>query len=196
MIKKKTGFWTFIFSLIPGAGEMYLGFFKQGISLMLLFFADIAIASTSGGLAIFTILLPVIWFYSFFHVHNLASMPDEEFYVQEDSYLWETSQNSLMSGFPQALTSGKGQRIFGILFIIVGISSLWGALRSFLFRYLDEVSYSTYVSPLLDNIPRVLIGILITILGIWLIAGKKKELLSEDKESSEKDQKQIEVKNE
>jgi hypothetical protein len=27
---------TFIFSLIPGAGEMYMGFKKQGISIMLL----------------------------------------------------------------------------------------------------------------------------------------------------------------
>ena len=32
MQKQKRGFWLFIFSLIPGAGEMYMGFKKQGIS--------------------------------------------------------------------------------------------------------------------------------------------------------------------
>ena len=37
MQKQKRGFWLFIFSLIPGAGEMYMGFKKQGISIMLLF---------------------------------------------------------------------------------------------------------------------------------------------------------------
>ena len=37
MKKQKHGFWVFIFSLIPGAGEMYMGFKKQGISIMLLF---------------------------------------------------------------------------------------------------------------------------------------------------------------
>ena len=31
MKKQKHGFWVFIFSLIPGAGEMYMGFKKQGI---------------------------------------------------------------------------------------------------------------------------------------------------------------------
>ena len=70
MQKQKKGFLLFISSLIPGAGEMYMGFFKQGISIMTLFWAIIAIA---GGLNIssLVIFLPVLWFYSFFHVHNL-----------------------------------------------------------------------------------------------------------------------------
>ena len=38
MTKKKSGFWTFVFSLLPGAAEMYMGFMKMGISLMGLFF--------------------------------------------------------------------------------------------------------------------------------------------------------------
>lgn len=196
MIRKKTGFWTFIFSLIPGAGEMYLGFFKQGVSLMLLFFADVTISSTSGGLAIFIMLLPVIWFYSFFHVHNLASLPDEEFYALEDSYLWDSAQGSLLNGLPQTLTSGKGQRVIGILFVLIGLSSLWSVLRSFLYRYVDEAFYTTYIRPLLDNIPRALIGILIILIGVWLIAGKKKELLSGDEDPSLKEPKQLEAKKE
>ena len=44
MPKQKRGFLLFICSLIPGAGEMYLGFFKQGISIMTLFWAIVAIA--------------------------------------------------------------------------------------------------------------------------------------------------------
>ena len=78
MQKQKKGFLLFISSLIPGAGEMYMGFFKQGISIMTLFWAIIAIA---GGLNIssLVIFLPVLWFYSFFHVHNLKELPEEEF---------------------------------------------------------------------------------------------------------------------
>ena len=37
MIRKKSKGWTFIFSLLPGAGEMYMGFMKQGLSLMTIF---------------------------------------------------------------------------------------------------------------------------------------------------------------
>ena len=70
MTKKKSGFWTFLFSWIPGAGEMYMGFMRMGVSLMGLFWGIIALSIfTNTG---FLMLVDVIvWFYSFFHVHNL-----------------------------------------------------------------------------------------------------------------------------
>ena len=76
MTRKKKKFLTFCFSLLPGAGEMYLCFMKQGISLMGIFFLVWAL---SGMLNLPALLFvqPVIWFYSFFHVHNLNSLPEE-----------------------------------------------------------------------------------------------------------------------
>ena len=47
MQKQKRGFWLFIFSLIPGAGEMYMGFKKQGISIMFLFWGVFAIGAAA-----------------------------------------------------------------------------------------------------------------------------------------------------
>ena len=35
---RKNGFWNLCFSLIPGAGQMYQGFLKRGVSIMALFF--------------------------------------------------------------------------------------------------------------------------------------------------------------
>ena len=37
MTKKKSGFLAFCFSLLPGAGEMYMGFMKHGVGIMALF---------------------------------------------------------------------------------------------------------------------------------------------------------------
>ena len=61
---KKSSFWTFVFSLFPGAGHMYLGLMKKGASLMLLFCLTIALSGFLN-LSFLLILLPVIWFYSF-----------------------------------------------------------------------------------------------------------------------------------
>ena len=69
MQKQKRGFWLFIFSLIPGAGEMYMGFKKQGISIMFLFWGVFAIGACTG-MDWLVFLIPIIWFYSFFNVHN------------------------------------------------------------------------------------------------------------------------------
>lgn len=89
--RKKSGFLTFCFSLIPGAGEMYLGFMKMGVSLMGLFFAVIVVG---GFLNVASVMLidVIVWFYSFFHVHNLAGMPDEEFLAVEDEFLFRLDE--------------------------------------------------------------------------------------------------------
>lgn len=68
MTKQKHGFLLFLASLIPGAGEMYMGFRKQGVSIMLLFWGVLAFGSITGiGWLIF--FLPILWLYSFFNVH-------------------------------------------------------------------------------------------------------------------------------
>ena len=71
---KKSSFWTFVFSLFPGAGHMYLGLMKKGASLMLLFCLTIALSGFLN-LSFLLILLPVIWFYSFFDAMNLRNVP-------------------------------------------------------------------------------------------------------------------------
>ena len=94
MTNKKNKLFTFFFSLIPGAGEMYLGFYKMGASVMILFFGDVALASSLFPPLLY--LLPVMWFFSFFHTHNLNNMADEEFYALEDGYLFDMSPGQLL----------------------------------------------------------------------------------------------------
>ncbi|MFR7396932.1 MAG: hypothetical protein ACLUTA_18255 [Blautia wexlerae] len=77
MQKQKRGFWLFIFSLIPGAGEMYMGFKKQGLSIMLMFWGVFAVGSCTG-MDWLVFLIPIIWFYSFFNVHNRNLSSTEE----------------------------------------------------------------------------------------------------------------------
>ncbi len=38
MINKKSKFLTFVFSMLPGAGHMYMGFMNMGVSFMSAFF--------------------------------------------------------------------------------------------------------------------------------------------------------------
>lgn len=163
MQKQKKGFLLFICSLIPGAGEMYMGFFKQGISIMTLFWAIIAIA---GGLNIssLVIFLPVIWFYGFFHVHNLKSLPEEEFYSIEDNYILHLDRvlQSMDKVTPKYI------RIVAIFVIIFGVAILWNGCRDLLYWILPG-----YLGELIENImyqiPSILIGVLFIIAGYQLL---------------------------
>ena len=172
MTHKKSSFWRFLFSLIPGAGEMYMGFLKMGTSLMALFILLIFVPASLGfgPIVIFDI---IVWFYSFFNVHNLASLPDEEFYAVEDRFLFRLSD---FSG-NEASFLHNYRKLAAIVLIFSGISMTWrellsilenlGFLPSALYRYISYVSW---------HLPKIFAGVDIIILGILMIQGKKKEL--------------------
>ncbi len=69
MIKKKGKFLTTIFSCIPGGGQMYMGFMKEGLSLMGMFFFILFLSSWLN-IGPMLYVLPVLWFYSFFDAMN------------------------------------------------------------------------------------------------------------------------------
>ena len=131
MQKQKRGFWLFIFSLIPGAGEMYMGFKKQGISIMLLFWGVFAVGSCTG-MDWLIFLIPIIWFYSFFNVHNLKSLSEEEFYSVEDSYVLH--MDKLIGDVDTLLTHHR--KLTAIVLIVFGASILWNNLVDFFYMIL------------------------------------------------------------
>ncbi len=171
MIRKKKGFFTFIFSLWPGCGEMYLGFFKQGISLLggSMLLCAISMFTETG---VLMMALPVLWFYSFCHVHNMTALSDEEFYALEDNYLFDLTDDSVKGFFQTA----KAKTVIGVVLIIVGISALWNSIESILYNIIPGEFMDIYISPFFNYIPRVVIGAIVIVLGVMLIKGKKKEL--------------------
>ena len=88
MTNKKNRFFTLVFSCCPGAGEMYLGLYRQGVSLMGLFFGTIALAAWLGFEELIFFICPIVWCYSFFHTHNLRRMTEEEFAAVEDKFIF------------------------------------------------------------------------------------------------------------
>lgn len=87
-------FLTFLFSLLPGAGHMYLGLMKRGLSFMILFFGAIAAAFLSGSLNlsifmyIFALVIPIVWFAAFFDLWRYPRMNAEEKTAQQDEFLF------------------------------------------------------------------------------------------------------------
>lgn len=181
MTKKKNKVWTFICSLIPGAGEMYMGFMKRGVSIMGLFFLTIAIAATLN-LGPLTILLPIIWCYSFFEVHNMNSMTDEEFYALEDDYLFH-----LNGVFPMDKIGKRQNKIIAAVLIIAGVCVLWNQLVHLIRNYMWSIlpnGIADMVSDILYNIPQFVVSIALIAVGVHLIKGKKKQLEQEEKGDS------------
>ena len=167
-MKKKSKFFSALFSLIPGAGQMYLGLMKRGTLLMGLFALDIMIAI----MLRFEYLLvaaPIIWFYAFFDALNLRSMDPEELAKVDDSF----------PPLPESFGTGKlsdliGRRhmLGGIALIVIGlwlvVNTLLGPFWEYIYR-LSPILYS-----FLSDLPALVVPVLIILLGIRLIRGGKR----------------------
>lgn len=187
MTNKKSKFLTFFISLIPGAGEMYLGFYKTGASIMVLFF---------GGYGIFGYLfrpficfLPVLWFYSFFHTHNLNNMPEDEFYALEDDYLFHIQPSQLTS------LAMKYRKPLAFLLIFMGVGIIWNNVNHILSSIARWFIWSDAVTSFIrywgNALPQLAAAALIIWLG-WRLIQNKKETLSTppylaDKQVEDKD---------
>lgn len=178
--KKKNRFLTFCFSMLPGAGEMYMGFMKTGVSLMLLFFLVITFSlwMNQGVLSIFGV---VVWFYGFFHANHLGSLSDEDFSSVKDEFLFG------LEGLPDAKNfAQKYNKWIAYALIFAGVCFLWNSAASILDEMLPE-GYDFIVRMMWrigDYVPSVVIGIAIVVVGIKLLSGKKVEL-AENKEEED-----------
>ena len=88
-MKEQRGILMFITSCMCGCGQMYQGYMKRGVSLLLGFFVIIAVSGflMLGPLAFFT---PVVWLYAFFDSYNLRRQIVQGT-APEDAYLFGPS---------------------------------------------------------------------------------------------------------
>ncbi|MBU3092928.1 hypothetical protein K2F40_13435 [Clostridium sp. CM028] len=171
MKKEKSKFLTFSFSMLPGAGHMYMGFMKMGLSLMAAFFFLIFLSSwLSIGPLLF--VLPLIWFYSFFDCMNKRYSTDEEFLLLEDNYLFSLDE---LVKIDKGMFK-KHSLIAGILLVFLGIYLIWNNIINTL---LGRMNMSGELYSLINDVtrmaPQIIIGIVIIVVGAKLIIGKKKE---------------------
>lgn len=164
----KSRFLTFCFAFIPGAGQMYLGMMKRGVSLMIAF-SLVIMAIVVLYLPVFSILLPVIWFYAFFDTFNLRAMPYEQRLYMQDKFLFNL--DDMLSG---KWLSGMKQRhmLMGGLLIAVGVYLLYNFIvRPLLWQL---APYFPQIDRVVDAIPACVVALAVIYLGLKLVAGAKK----------------------
>jgi len=162
-------FWALIFSLIPGAGQMYLGLMKRGLQLMLLFIAPIVLASifyTEGWISVFNV---IIWFYSFFdclHIRRVINGGEEV----EDKLIYDINMIDI-----------KGLNYKHVGIGLIGIGGLVILNNGFaeLARYIDNhFSYTHDVYRLFRFIRQSSFPVFLIIIGVFLL--KKSRVQKKD----------------
>lgn len=168
--KRKSRILTFLFAMGFGAGQMYQGKMKRGVSIMALSFGIIAI-SVGLYVSAAAFILPVIWFYAFFDCINKMNYTVEELKMVNDDYIFniKPSKNESISSLLE-----KRHLFLGIGLVTVGVYVFLSMIvrSDFLYSLIDEGVYKI-IAYIFEFIPRMAIPIIITIIGIKLITGGK-----------------------
>lgn len=174
MIRKKSSFLTFCFAFLPGAGQMYMGFMKRGVSLMSYFFTIIFLAVWMRFSPVL-LVMPMIWFFAFFDTFNLRALPDEEFYAMEDSYIFVPD----FAKGKSLLQQTRYRNIIAAGLIIIGFTVLFHNICDMLERFMPSFLRDA-IDTFGNYFPQLIIAVGIIALGIYLISGKKKDLDAAD----------------
>ncbi len=176
--QKKGKFFTFVFSFMPGAAEMYMGFMKCGLSLMALFLGCIALsASLFRGIEMIPVFAAIlVWFYSFFHARNLAALPEGDFALLSDTFIWE----GFVEGKELKITSPTIRKWAAGILIVLGAVLLWDNFSSLVYSMIPDRYWGEWY-PIINRVPQVVIAVLIIIIGLKLMAGKKEEINGDER---------------
>lgn len=169
MIKKRNSFFTFVFSCIPGGGQMYMGFMKEGLSLLSMF-AFIIFLGSWLGISPIMFILPVIWFYSFFDSINKMALSQGELEKLEDKYLFQLDK--LPSINPNLFS--RYNLYFAFLLILIGLSILWNNMLDVVSAFLPDYAINIFYR-VSDKVPQLIVSVFIIYVGIKLITGKREE---------------------
>lgn len=175
---EKNSFLTFIFSFMPGAGEMYLGMMKKGTAIMTGFFAVIFI-SLFLQINEICVMLPIIWCYSFFDTINMKRISPEGRLEKDTSF-----QNDLKLFFDRDWSGlvKKKNTIFGFGFVLLGFYlMLENFILPFVYKFCDYIE-SYFLYDIIESIPSLVVAVLIILLGTQLLKGGKvkEEIKDED----------------
>jgi len=168
---KKNILLTFMFSFIPGAGQMYQEYMKRGLSIMILAALFLILAIMTGSI-IFIVPIIVILAYSFFDTYHIRNKSEEEKASLRDEYIWNNSELGLTINKTKI---SNHRKFIGYLLIAIGSYIL---LDSVLFRIVwqFEIAWLSELCAILSRYtPTIIVSIVAVILGFKLVSTKDKE---------------------
>lgn len=174
---ERNKFFVFCCAFVPGAGQMYLGMMKKGLTILTLFWGVIGVAVMLD-LGVLCIFLPIIWFYSFFDTFNSARYNGDQ-RLMMDYKFWEDLKNG--GWVPKigigSKVSGKAPKFLGLGCILLGVYSLYESIIKPMYWKFDLPEWLFFI---LNRIPNFVVAVAIIGLGIYLLNRERASKETED----------------
>lgn len=164
----KNGLLTLLFAFIPGAGQMYQGYMKRGLSLMLMCCAICVLAVLFSPIAFFLLL---VFMYSFFDTLNLRAQialgnaPADDYLVHLDPKDKRLARLLLDS-----------HKLVGWLLIAFGAliayqNLIMNTLGDLVYRWGHSSPVFRALYLVMASLPDVVVCVVLIVCGVWLVKG-------------------------
>lgn len=164
----KNGLLTLLFAFIPGAGQMYQGYMKRGLSLMLMCCVIGVLAMLFAPIALFLML---VFMYSFFDTLNLRAQialgnaPADDYLVHLDPKDKRLARLLLDS-----------HKLVGWLLIAFGAliayqNLIMNTLGDLVYRWGHSSPVFRALYLVMDSLPDVVVCVVLIVCGVWLVKG-------------------------
>ena len=169
---KKNGILTLLFACIPGAGQMYQGYMKRGLSLITMFCLFIIVGSATG-LDALVVGCIVVYMYSFFDTFNLRAQIIAENAPADDYLVHINWKDKRMQDFMMDSHKLLGWGLIALGAMVAYQNIIMRVLGDVMWRWGQNNPFFRAVYLMLEQLPQIVTCVALIVCGLWLVRGPK-----------------------
>ena len=167
---KKNGILTFLIAFVPGAGQMYQGYMKRGLSLITLLFLCIMAGMLLEPLVLTAL---IVWMYSFFDTFNLRAQFIAGTAPADDYLVHFNTKDARLTLFFRDSHKLVGWALIALGAMVAYQNIIMRVLGDVMWRWGQNSPFFRAVYLMLDELPEVVVCVALIICGVWLVRGPK-----------------------
>lgn len=167
---KKNGILTFLFAFVPGAGQMYQGYMKRGLSLITLFFLCIMAGMLLEPLVLTAL---IVWMYSFFDTFNLRAQFIAGTAPADDYLVHFNTKDARLTLFFRDSHKLVGWGLIALGGLVAYENVIMRVFGDVMWRWGQNSPFFRAVYLMLDELPEVVVCVALIVCGVWLVRGPK-----------------------
>lgn len=167
---KKNGILTFLFAFVPGAGQMYQGYMKRGLSLITLFFLCIMAGMLLEPLVLTAL---IVWMYSFFDTFNLRAQFIAGTAPADDYLVHFNTKDARLTLFFRDSHKLLGWGLIALGGLVAYENIIMRVFGDVMWRWGQNNPVFRAFYLMLDELPEVVVCVALIVCGVWLVRGPK-----------------------
>ena len=168
----KNGILTFFFAFVPGAGQMYQGYMKRGLSLITMFCLFI-MAGAMTGLDPLIVGCLIVWMYSFFDTFNLRAQIAAENAPEDDYLVHINTKDERLHRFFQDSHKLAGWALIALGAMVAYQNIIMRVLGDVMWRWGQNNPFFRAIYLMLDELPQIVACVALIVCGVWLVRGPR-----------------------